>query len=68
MSAVHYKTFDHLDGITNCMMYPLGLATLILGAFVLVNPKSNDGCHVTDCDGGHPSLKESSSEFEFIQA
>lgn len=68
MSAVHYHTFEHLDGIKNYIMYPLGLATLLLGAFALVKPKLKDGCHLIDCDGVHPSLKESLSEFECIQA
>lgn len=68
MSAVHYHTFAHLDGITNYIMYPLGLATLLLGAFALVNPESNDGCHIADCNPVHPSLKESLSESECKKA
>ena len=65
MSAVHYHTFEHLDGITNYMMYPLGLVILLLGAFILVKPRIKDvGCRLSDGDGGHHSLKESLSEFE----
>lgn len=64
MSAVHYHTFEHLDGITNYVMYPAGLVTLLLGAFVLVKPKSKDCSRVTDCDEGHHSLKERLSEYE----
>ncbi len=54
MSTVHYHTFEHLNGITNYIMYPLGLTMLLLGAFVLVKPEAK--------------LKESLSEFECIQA
>ena len=36
MSCVHYHTFDHLDGFTSCVMYPLGLATLFAGAYILI--------------------------------
>jgi hypothetical protein len=65
MSAVHYHTFEHLDGITNYIMYPLGLVILLLGAFILVKPRIKDvGCRLSDGDGGHHSLKESLSEFE----
>ena len=38
MSGVHYHTFEHLSGVLNLFMYPLGLATLFLGAFILVKP------------------------------
>lgn len=61
MSAVHYHTFEHLDGFTNYVMYPLGLGTLFLGAFILVKPRSEDSCRLIDDEGGHQSLKESLS-------
>ena len=38
MSGVHYHTFEHLSGVLNLFMYPLGLTTLFLGAFILVKP------------------------------
>lgn len=34
MSAVHYKTFSDLDGLSGYVLYPLGL--LVLGAGVLM--------------------------------
>jgi hypothetical protein len=40
MSGIHYHTFEHLDGVLNYVMYPLGLVTLFLGAYVLVKPIS----------------------------
>eukprot|EP00578_Thalassiosira_sp_NH16_P028250 CAMPEP_0181095552 /NCGR_PEP_ID=MMETSP1071-20121207/10574_2 /TAXON_ID=35127 /ORGANISM="Thalassiosira sp., Strain NH16" /LENGTH=122 /DNA_ID= /DNA_START= /DNA_END= /DNA_ORIENTATION= len=52
MSSVHYHTFEHLDGIVNYLMYPLGLVTLFLGAFVLVRPETIGGC-IGGGDGGH---------------
>ncbi|KAL9179012.1 hypothetical protein ACHAXT_011985 [Thalassiosira profunda] len=38
MSCVHYSTFRNLDGWASFVMYPLGLLTLFMGAFVLVKP------------------------------
>mmetsp|Transcript_13582 Transcript_13582/g.30942 ORF Transcript_13582/g.30942 Transcript_13582/m.30942 type:complete len:116 (+) Transcript_13582:1090-1437(+) len=38
MSWVHYDTLDHLNGAINLLMYPVGLATLFSGAFILVRP------------------------------
>jgi len=43
MSAVHYQTLDHLDGWWNVIMYPVGLGTLFLGAFLLVKPGVLEG-------------------------
>jgi len=40
MSATHYQTFDHLNGFINYTMYPFGLLTLFMGAFVLVKPNA----------------------------
>jgi drug/metabolite transporter (DMT)-like permease len=37
MSAVHYQTFQHLDGIVNWILYPTGLLILMIGLIVLVN-------------------------------
>lgn len=37
MSAVHYKTFDNLDGIYDYILYPLGLLILMGGIFILVH-------------------------------
>ena len=42
MSCVHYHTFDHLDGFTSCVMYPVGLATLFAGAYMSTSNKGND--------------------------
>ena len=38
MSWVHYDTLEHLNGAINLLMYPVGLATLFSGAFILVRP------------------------------
>ena len=40
MSCVHYHTFEHLDGNINYFMYPIGLLTLFMGAFILVKPSA----------------------------
>jgi len=39
MSMVHYRTVEHLEGVVDCVMYPIGLVLLFLGAFILVKPK-----------------------------
>ena len=36
MSAVHYNTFAFLDTVWNYVLYPVGLAVLIVGVYVLV--------------------------------
>jgi drug/metabolite transporter (DMT)-like permease len=36
MSAVHYQTFQHLVGIWNWIMYPVGLIILMIGVDLLV--------------------------------
>lgn len=36
MSAVHYNTFQNLQGIWSWVMYPIGLCTLMLGVIILV--------------------------------
>jgi len=38
MSLVHYHTLEHLDTTANYVMYPVGLMTVFLGAFILVKP------------------------------
>ena len=46
MSCVHYHTFEHLDGNINYFMYPIGLLTLFMGAFILVKPSAvTSGSH-----------------------
>jgi len=49
MSSVHYHTFEHLSGVLNYIMYPLGLVTLFLGAFLLVNPTAFSVWGFGDC-------------------
>ena len=39
MSAVHYQTFQHLEGMVNFIMYPAGLLTLMGGVCLLVKEK-----------------------------
>ena len=43
MSSVHYHTIEHLEGVSNYIMYPLGLMTLFLGAFILIEPAAAAG-------------------------
>lgn len=43
MSAAHYHTFDHLQGIQNDILYPGGLIVLMLGVTVLVWETKDEG-------------------------
>ena len=36
MSAVHYRTFQHLQGVSDYILYPVGLLTLMGGVYLLV--------------------------------
>jgi hypothetical protein len=60
MSTIHYHTVEHLDGFVNYLMYPLGLMTLFLGAYMLVKPMPIIGGPISDDYGGHNSVDESS--------
>lgn len=42
MSAVHYQTFQHLQGFVNWIMYPFGLLVLMIGLRVLINATHNN--------------------------
>merc|ERR1719401_423702 len=42
MSLVHYHTLEHLDTVVNYVLYPVGLMTVFLGAFILVKPWSRN--------------------------
>lgn len=35
MSVVHYDTLNHLDGVINLVLYPIGLCILMLGVYIL---------------------------------
>jgi hypothetical protein len=59
MSIVHYHTIEHLDGFVNYVMYPLGLSTLFLGAYMLVRPMPMIGGPISDGDGGLHSSESS---------
>ena len=37
MSAAHYHTFEHLAGLLDYIMYPVGLCTLMVGVHILVD-------------------------------
>jgi hypothetical protein len=58
MSSIHYHTVEHLDGFINYIMYPLGLATLFLGAYILVKPTSIIVGSLSDGDGTHQLFEE----------
>ena len=55
MSSVHYHTFEHLEGLINYIMYPFGLGTLFLGAFILIQPSAVTAC-ISDEETGEDEL------------
>ncbi len=60
MSTIHYHTVEHLDGFANSLMYPSGLMTLFLGAYMLVKPMPIIGGPLSDDDGGNNLFDKSS--------
>jgi hypothetical protein len=50
MSAVHYSTFQALEGIINYIMYPLGLLVLMAGVAILLQNTSSGGGGGVDTD------------------
>jgi uncharacterized membrane protein len=40
MSAVHYNTLQHLDGVVSLIFYPTGLAILMSGVYMLIGTAS----------------------------
>lgn len=54
MSAVHYSTFQELDGVANNIMYPIGLLILLFGAWLLVGGKNDE--NESDESHGRESL------------
>lgn len=73
MSSVHYHTFDHLEGVTNYIMYPVGLITLFLGAYTLVKPKAiavTGGCTalLDDVDADDDDMDEVDAHSNFVEA
>eukprot|EP00536_Pseudo-nitzschia_multiseries_P000328 jgi/Psemu1/233444/estExt_Genewise1.C_40238 len=76
MAAVHYNTFEQLDGILNYVLYPCGIAVLMVGVYVLVRESSDtseeDGIieHGTERDGnnnGDGSLNVSEDMFDYTE-
>ena len=55
MSSIHYHTFEHLEGVINYIMYPFGLGTLFLGAFILIQPSAVTAC-ISDEEKGEDDL------------
>lgn len=43
MSAIHYNTFQNLEGLTNYLLYPLGLVILMTGVWILVRERNVEG-------------------------
>lgn len=37
MSIIHYETFDNLETVWNCIMYPMGLVILMAGVCILIH-------------------------------
>ena len=37
MSIIHYETFDNLETVWNCIMYPIGLVILMTGVWILIH-------------------------------
>ncbi|KAL7532405.1 hypothetical protein ACHAWF_005668 [Thalassiosira exigua] len=56
MSSVHYNTFEHLAGVQDYILYPVGLSTLFAGAFILIKPNAANVLHIN---------KEGSAEASF---
>lgn len=56
MASVHYHTFSHLVGIINWIMYPVGLGTLMVGLYMLVQDTEEPEVFssVPDSDGDNP--------------
>ena len=50
MSAVHYSTFQGLEGLINYIMYPFGLLVLMAGVGILLQNTSSGGSNVVDTD------------------
>lgn len=50
MSAVHYSTFQGLEGLINYIMYPFGLLVLMTGVGILLRNTSSGGGDVADAD------------------
>jgi hypothetical protein len=42
MATAHYNTFQQLKGLVNYILYPLGLAVLMAGVYLLVRESIND--------------------------
>lgn len=47
MAAVHFDTFAGLEGILNYVLYPLGIAVLMIGVYILVR-ESNESYEEED--------------------
>jgi cytochrome b len=60
MSAVHYDTFDHLNGLVNAICYPAGLAILMAGVYMLIaeNPRLPVNDNVDDNDNEDQEVDE----------
>lgn len=50
MSAVHYSTFQGLEGLVNYIMYPFGLLVLMAGVGILLRNTSSGGGDAVDTD------------------
>jgi uncharacterized membrane protein len=59
MSAVHYNTLQHLDGVVNLIFYPMGLAILMSGVYMLIGTTS-PALHNDDHDRSNAMQQHSS--------
>mmetsp|Transcript_16175 Transcript_16175/g.44783 ORF Transcript_16175/g.44783 Transcript_16175/m.44783 type:complete len:382 (+) Transcript_16175:329-1474(+) len=65
MAAVHYNTFQQLDGIVNYVLYPCGLAVLMVGVYVLVR-ESNGHSEVDDLTQNRGERDDNSNDDDDI--
>jgi len=63
MAAVHYNTFEELDGVINSVLYPSGLLLLMGGVYMLVKESCESGGDEDDNSmGQHRQLDATDAE------
>jgi len=58
MAAIHYDTFQHLQGLVNYIMYPVGLLILMVGLNMLIQDAEEDDFE----DGSDRVIRQNSNE------
>ena len=62
MSSVHYDTFQHLTGVENYIMYPMGLMILLVGAFLLIKVDTTEEARDSEFNGSFSGKNEDYQE------